>query len=155
MVCKISQPKRGLYKNGLGCETTPRPKKPAAKSGLGCEMISQPHAPPLRKFSQLRNTPLAHECHFVALSPISQLRNALRNPQSFKNPIFATKAPFRSWFRSCKTTPWHTSVISQPPPLISQLRNGLRRCPSTTKSTPCCEIAYLLRKLKPSLGIHF
>ena len=33
---------------------------------LRCEMISQPYSYPLRKYSQLRNTPLAHECHFAA-----------------------------------------------------------------------------------------
>ena len=27
-------------------------------------------------------------------------------------------------FRSCETTPWHTSAISQPSTLISQLQNG-------------------------------
>ena len=35
-------------------------------------------------------------------------------------------AKFRRVFRSCETTPWHTSAISQLHPLISQLWNGLR-----------------------------
>ena len=146
MVCKISQPKRGLYENGPWLRNNlTAPRSPlrnqalAAKPPLGCEMISQPHAPPLRKFSQLRNTPLAHECHFAAFNPISQLRNALRNPQNLKTPIFTATPPFRKWFRSCETTPWHTSAILQ-------LRNGLRKCPSAAKSTLCCEIDHLLRK---------
>ena len=37
---------------------------------------------------------------------------------------FATETPFGRVFRSCETTLWHTSAISQPRTLISQLRNG-------------------------------
>ena len=33
--------------------------------------------------------------------------------QSVKTPNFAAKAPFRMVFRSCETTLWHTSAISQ------------------------------------------
>ena len=112
----------------IGCEIISQPQGLAAKAPLSCEMISQPHAPPLRKFSQLQNTPLAHECHFAALSIISQLRSALWNLQCLKNHIFATTPPFRRWFLNYETTPWHTSSISQPPNPISQLRNGLQKC---------------------------
>ncbi|RVW28913.1 hypothetical protein CK203_116054 [Vitis vinifera] len=96
-------------------------KEASAKSALCCETISQPQQvrceiatllqnnfaaphPPLRKFSQLRNTPLAHECHFAAQYPHFAAAKWLRNPQSVKSPIFAAKAPFRRVFRSCETT---------------------------------------------------
>ncbi|KAL6333001.1 hypothetical protein AAG906_020019 [Vitis piasezkii] len=59
-----------------------------------------------------RNTPF--RCEMVAKS------------QSVKSPIFAAKALFRRVFRNCETTLWHTSAISQPRTLISQLRNGSR-----------------------------
>ena len=86
-------------------------------------------------------------------------------------------------FRSCETTPWHTSAISQPMPpfcsceslceitqafrisilqpypFISQLRNGLRKWPLivklATKMALCCENAHPLRKVQPSLGFQF
>ena len=54
---------------------------------------------------------------------------------------FATEAPFRRVFRSCKTTLWHTSATSQHRTPISQLRNGLQKFPSSVKSTPRCENA--------------
>ena len=160
MVCKISQPKRGPWenchrlRNNFATLRHPlRNQGLAAKRALRCEIISQPHSHPLR------NTPLAHECHFAAPIPLSQLQNALRNLQSLKNSNFAAIAPFRSWFRSCETTPWHMSAISQPYPLILQLQNGLqnglRKHPSDAKLTLYCENASPLQKLQPSLGLHF
>ena len=53
---------------------------------------------------------------------------------------FAAAPPFRRWFRSCETTPWHTSAISQPPNPISQLRNGLRKWHSAAKIPFGCEM---------------
>ena len=109
--------KEASAKSALCCETISQPQEVAGKTPLCCKMISQPHTPPLR------NHLLAHECHFAAQYPHFAAAKWLRNPQSVKSPIFAAKAPFRRVFRSCETTLWHTSAISQPRTLISQLRN--------------------------------
>ena len=79
---------------------------------------------PLQKFSQLRRGPLAHECHFA--SPYTHFAPAkwLRAFYALRSIIFAVKEPFERVFRSCETTLWHTSAISQLRTLISQLRNG-------------------------------
>ena len=120
-----------------------------AKQALLFEIISQPQAHPLREFSQLRNTSLAHVCHFVAQKPISQLQNGLRN---LPKTNFAAQAP------PCETTPRHTCAISQPCNLISQpcnpisqLWNPMRNHPLATKSPFCCKMGLLLRKSQPSL----
>ena len=39
---------------------------------------------------------------------------------------FAAEESFRRVFRSCETTLWHTTAISQPRTLISQLQNGFK-----------------------------
>ena len=66
--------------------------------------------------------------------------------QSVKTPNFAAKAPFRMVFRSCETTLWHTSAISQHSDRIWHsceigCENGplLRKSPSVAKSTLICE----------------
>ena len=51
---------------------------------------------------------------------------------------FTVETPFGRVFRSCKTTLWHTSATLQCHMPISQLRNGLRKSPSSTKSSPRC-----------------
>ena len=94
MVCEILQPKRGPYENShwlqnnfTALRSPLRNQGLATKVPLHYKIISQPHALPLQKISQLQNTSLAHECHFVAspfLPLISQLRNALRN--ALRNP---------------------------------------------------------------------
>ena len=100
MVCKISQPKKGPCENGPWLRNnfaSPkyllRNRPLAAKSSYS----------PLRKFSQLRNTPLAHECHFA--DP----------PSHFAAAKCFTKSstPKNSNFRS-------RTLISQ---VVSQLRN--------------------------------
>ena len=48
-------------------------------------------------------------------------------------------------FHNYETLPWHTSAISQPHTLISQLRNGLRKCPLATKMAFGCEMTFGLR----------
>ena len=53
---------------------------------------------------------------------------------------FAAEKPFRRVFRSCETTLWHTSAISQPPNPISQLWNGLRKWHPATKIPFGCEM---------------
>ncbi|RVW72905.1 hypothetical protein CK203_056353 [Vitis vinifera] len=68
---------------------------------------------PLRKFSQLRSDPLAHECHFTAQYTHFAAAKWLRNLHALKSFIFSAKTPFRRWFRSCETTPWHMSAILQ------------------------------------------
>ena len=119
---------------------------------LGCEMISQPYAPPLRKFLQLWNTLLAHECHFTAPSIISQLQNALRNPQCLKNHIFAATPPFRSpptpfcsYKMGCENAHWlqKCPLAAKSPfccEMVSRLQNGLRKCPLAAKMAFGCEM---------------
>ena len=51
---------------------------------------------------------------------------------------FAAAPPFRRMFRSCEITLWHMSATLQCRTPISQLRSGLRKSPSSTKSSPCC-----------------
>ena len=51
---------------------------------------------------------------------------------------FAAETPFGRVFSSCETTPWHTSATSQHRTPISQLRNGLQKSPSSTKSSLHC-----------------
>ncbi|RVW20717.1 hypothetical protein CK203_115923 [Vitis vinifera] len=97
---------------------------------------------------------------------IKRSSKARKNPWSakFRNPkrapakmalgcemISQPHTPLCEKFCSCKTPPWHTSAISQPFTLISQLQNGLRKWPSAAKSTICCKIAHLLcqRGAKP------
>ena len=150
MVCEISQPKKGSCENGSWLRNN------FAAPSSRCEIAPWlrndfvASYPPLRKFSQLRNTPLAHECHFADPPPPHfAAAKCLRNPPRLKIPIFVAEPPFRRWFRSCETTPWHTSAISQPSTLISQLRNGLRNgcenapplrnLPPTAKLPICCE----------------
>ena len=124
VVCEISQPKIAP------CEipTSLRNNFAAPRSRCENTTLLRNHfaaqLPPLRKFSQLRNTPLAHECHFAAQYPHFATAKWLRNLQSVKTPTFAVQAPFCKVFRSCETTLWHTSAILQPRTLISQLQNG-------------------------------
>ena len=75
----ISQPPNALCEKFCSCEETPwhtsaisQPSTPVSQLRNGCE-ISTPWNPPFRSrdaiskgVSQLRNHPLAHECHFVA-----------------------------------------------------------------------------------------
>ena len=131
MVCEISQPKIAPCENGHRLRNNfaapwclLRNRGLAAKMALRCEINFAAQHPPLRKFSQLRNHLLALVCHFAAQYPHFAAAKWLRNPQSVKSPIFAAKALFRRVFRNCETTLWHTSAISQPRTLISQLRNG-------------------------------
>ena len=129
MVCEISQPKIAPCENGhllrnnfAATRCLLRNQGFTAKWALRCETISQPQSHPLRKFSQLRNPHLAHECHFAAHAPILQLRNPLRITKAIKSsfsqpklhfaaakapakPTFGTRVPFRSptpSFRSCE-----------------------------------------------------
>ena len=145
MVYEISQPKRGP------CEIKAWLRKGPFTAKSFRSLIAT-----LYKNFRSCETPLWHTSAISQpLSPFRSCENALRNLQSLKNSNFAAITPFRSY----KTTPWHTSAISQPYPLILQLRNrlqnSLRKHPSTTKLTICCENASLLRKLQPSLGLHF
>ena len=140
MVCEISQPKKGP------CENGPWLRNNFAAPRLCCEIaISQPHTPLCENFRSCE-TPLWHTSAISQTPPHFGAAKCSTKSSTPKTPIFATTPSFRRWFRSCKTTPWHTSAISQPSPLISQLQNGLRKCPSAAKSTPCCEIDHLLRK---------
>ena len=66
---------------------------------------------------------------------------------------FAAETPFGRVFRSCETTLWHTSATSQRRTSISQLRNGLRKSPSSTKSSPRCG-NHLIRSQLVSQLIH-
>ena len=59
---------------------------------------------------------------------------------------FAAAPPFRRVFRRCETTLWHMSATSQRHTPISQLRNGLRKSPSSTKSSPAAETISKLQK---------
>ena len=111
------------HKNSVVCEIS-QPKIAPCENATLLRNDFAAQLPPLRKFSQLRNHLLAHECHFAASYPHFAAAKWLRNPQSLKNFIFAAKTPFCRVFRSCETTLWHTSAISQPRTLISQLRNG-------------------------------
>ena len=70
-VCEISQPKRSL------CGIATLLRNNFAPSG-----------PSLQKFSQLRSTLLAHECHFAAQFP-----------------------PFRSYEMGCKNDPWYYFIF--------------------------------------------
>ena len=101
-------------------------------------MISQPHAPPLR------NTLLAHKCHFAAASIISQLWNALRNSQCLKNHIFAATLPFRraalqphfaaaKWLRK-----WHFAAKS---PMGCEIPIWLWNHPFAAKWSPSFKMA--------------
>ena len=150
MVYEISQPKRGPCENGhwlrndFAAQRSPlRNQGLAAKTPFRCEMLceipkalripfSQPQPHFAAGFVAAKHL-LGTRVPFHNLQPHFALRNALRNPQSFKNPNFAAIAPFRRWFRSCETIPWHMSAISQPSTLILQLQNGLRNWPSTAK----------------------
>nr|CAN61878.1 hypothetical protein VITISV_015073 [Vitis vinifera] len=78
--------------------------------------------PPLRKFSQLRRDPMAHECHFAAkytrftatkwMRAFHALRSSVSQPKchfegcfTTAKPPFGTRVPFRSpvhSFRSCE-----------------------------------------------------
>ena len=79
---------------------------------------------PLQKFSQLRRGPLAHECHFASSYTRFAAAKWLRAFHALRSIVFVVEEPFERVFRSCETTLWHTSAISQPCTLISQLRNG-------------------------------
>ena len=59
-----------------------------------------------------------------------------KNLHALKILHFVAETPFRRVFRSCETTIWHTSATSQRRTPISQLQNGLRKSPSSTKSSP-------------------
>ena len=105
MVCEISQPKVSRCENRL-----------PLWNGFAAAH------PPLRKFSQLRRGPLAHECHFAAKytrfaaakwlrifhawrSTVSQPRRHLEGCFAATKPPFGTQVPFQSpvhSFRSCK-----------------------------------------------------
>ena len=107
MACEISQPKVSRCENHL-----------PLRNGFAAA-----HSP-LRKFSQLRRGPLAHQCHFATKYTRFAAAKWLQTLHALKILHFAAEAPFRRVFRSCETTLWHMSAISQPRTLISQLRNG-------------------------------
>ena len=132
MVCEISQPKKGP------CENGPWLRNNFAAPRLCCEIaISQPHTPLCENFRSCE-IPLWHT------SAISQ------TPPHFGAAKCSTKSSTPKNSHFCSRTP-----ISQPSTLILQLQNGLRKCQSTAKSTPCCEIDHPLRKGKASLCILF
>ncbi|RVW72997.1 putative mitochondrial protein [Vitis vinifera] len=72
--------------------------------------------------------------HFAAT------KSSAKSPKA-SNLHFAVQAPFHN----CKTPPWYTSAILQPHPLISQLRNGLRKWDFAAKWL------LLFEKFQPSL----
>ena len=121
VVCEISQPKIAPCKIATSLRNYFAAPRSRCENATSLRKDFAAPCTPLRKFSQLRNHLLAHECHFAASYPHFASAKWLRNLQSVKIPIFAAKAPFRKVFRSCETPLWHTSAISQPTILISQL----------------------------------
>ena len=121
VVCEISQPKIAPYENGhplrnnFAATRCPlRNQGLAAKWAIRCKTISQPHNHPLRKFSQLRNTPLAHECHFTAAKSPRPSKTQFRSPRlilQLQNPL--------------QNTLLAQSAISQPMPPFRSCENGL------------------------------
>ncbi|KAL6329404.1 hypothetical protein AAG906_017720 [Vitis piasezkii] len=84
------------------------------------EELMKKHMPPLflqalyGKIIQTKSQPVHpfRSCEMAAKPPRLEILH------------FAAEEPFRRVFRSCETTLWHTSAISQPRTLISQLRNA-------------------------------
>ena len=109
MVCEISHPKKDP------CEIAHRLRNHFAAP-----------CPPLRKFSQLRNTHLAHECHF-ADPPTSfrscEILHALKSQISQPSPHFAvakpplgTRVPFRSSVPSFRSCEMGCEMVAKMPP---------------------------------------
>ena len=108
--------------------------------------------------SQLRNTPLAHECHFVAQNLISQPKHSLRNhfvvaksPFGTRVPFHSPTLPFRNYEMGCENNPWlrnkpspaTISTVTQIPILnfkllktISHRSFALRKPPFGAKKEP-------------------
>ena len=97
VVCEISQPKIAP------CEIATSLRNYFAAPRSRCENATSLRkdfaAPctPLRKFSQLRNHLLAHECHFAASYPHFASAKWLRNLQSVKTPTFHSQSPIPQW----------------------------------------------------------
>ncbi|RVW27029.1 hypothetical protein CK203_112869 [Vitis vinifera] len=109
--CEISQPKKGP------CENGPWLRNNFAAPRLCCEIaISQPHTPLCENFRQLRNTPLAHECHFADPPHFGAAKCSTKSSTP-KTPIFCSRTP-----------------ISQPSTLILQLQNGAAKMPVPKRS---------------------
>ena len=124
VVCEISQPKIAPCKIATSLRNYFAAPRSRCENATSLRKDFAAPCTPLRKFSQLRNHLLAHECHFAASYPHFAAAKWLRNPQSLKNFIFAAKTPFCRVFRSCETPLWHTSAISQAPTLFRSCEIG-------------------------------
>ena len=120
VVCEISQPKIAPCKIATSLRNYFAAPRSRCENAILLRNDFAAPWPPLRKFSQLRRGPLAHECHFAS----SYTRFAAAKPPRLELLHFAAELPFWRVFRSCETTLWHMSAISQPSTLILQLRNG-------------------------------
>ncbi|KAL6313454.1 hypothetical protein AAG906_004417 [Vitis piasezkii] len=108
MACKISQPKVTC------CENCP----------LAVKWFRSLLAPSAKIFAAAKR-PLGTRVPFR--KPVHPFRSCemAAKPPRLEILHFAAETPFGRVFRSCETTLWHTSAISQPRTLISQLRNAL------------------------------
>ena len=80
------------HKNLVVCEIS-QPKIAPCEIATSLRNDFAAPCPPLRKFSQLRNHLLAHECHFAASYPHFAATKWLRNLQSVKTPTFRSQNP--------------------------------------------------------------
>ena len=102
MACKILQPKVDRCENGL-----------PLRNGFAAAH------PSLRKFFAAAKRPLGTQVPFR--KPVHLFRSCEMAAKSPRLEIlhFAAEKPFERVFRSCETTLWHMSAISQPRTLIS------------------------------------
>ena len=101
------------------------------------------------KVSRCENRPLAAKWFCSLQAPSAKIfaaaKRSLGTRVPFRKPVhpflscemaakpprleilhFAAEMPFGRVFRNCETTLWHTTAISQPRTLISQLQNGFK-----------------------------
>ena len=115
----------------------------ATKKAFLYEIISQPKPHPMRKFLQLRNAPLAHECHFAAQTTILQLQNGCEILQSFisqpkyplRNTSLAHECHFAAPHPHFAAVKWAAKM-----PLGCEIVSWLRNKPSSAKISTVTQI---------------
>ena len=126
MVCEFSQPKKGPCENRL-----------PLRNAFPASYL------PLRKFSQLRNHPLAHECHFAAPYTHFAAAKWLRNISTPQNSSFRSRDPTSQVVSQLRNHPLaHECHFTAPPPHFAAVKWATKW---PTKMALGCEMASMLQ----------